>query len=402
MQDLVCISHLRWNFVWQRPQHLMSRMSRHFRVYFVEEPVASTEAGEPHLEHDLWKGAHGEEIHVIRMIYPVAAPHWIGHGEPQTQPIYAALLNKYLAAQGVRTPYVWLYTPMAFDFLSALKPKSVIYDVMDQLSAFKGAPVQLSMLDRQMLKCANLVFTGGVSLYYDKAPYAHNIHAFPSGVEADHFSQASGGALARPADMPDGTLPVVGYYGVIDERMDFKLLERMACEHPEWQLVLVGPVVKIDPADTPHAPNIHYPGMRSYDELPAYLSCFDVALIPFALNEATRYLSPTKTLEYLAARKPVVSTPIHDVIELYQSVVRIGHTHSHFIKQVDLALTHKPDIEQRRLEDSLLYQHSWDVIADRMLRLMGHRVQPSRKGIMERATNTHVSADLREEAQGGY
>ncbi|MBW4438970.1 MAG: glycosyltransferase [Pleurocapsa minor GSE-CHR-MK-17-07R] len=402
MQDLICISHLRWNFVWQRPQHLLSRMSRHFRVFFVEEPVASAEASAPYLEHDLWEGDHGEKVHVIRMIYPMAAPRWIGHGEPQTQPVYAALLNKYLAAQRVRNPHVWLYTPMASDFLSALKPKSVIYDVMDQLSAFKGAPAQLSALDRELLKRADIVFTGGVSLYYDKAPYARNIHAFPSGVDSAHFSQAADGGLARPADMPSGKLPVVGYYGVIDERMDFDLLEQMASLHPEWQIVLVGPVVKIDPADTPQAANIHYPGMRSYDELPAYLSCFDAALIPFALTDATRFLSPTKTLEYLAARKPVVSTPIHDVIELYKSVVRIGHTHTHFINQVEMALTHKPDIRQRRLEDSLLYQHSWDVIADRMLRLMGHRVQPSRKALMEQATSTLRSADLREEAQGGY
>jgi UDP-galactopyranose mutase len=377
-------------------------MSRHFRVYFVEEPVASAEASEPYLEHELWEGAHGEQVHIVRLIYPMAAPRWIGHGEAETQSVYAALLKPYLAAQGAHHPSIWMYTPMAFDFLSALNPKSVIYDVMDQLSAFKGAPAQLSVLDRKMLKHANLVFTGGVSLYHDKAPYAHNIHAFPSGVEADHFSRAAvGGVLARPADLPDAKLPVLGYYGVIDERMDLALLEKMAAVHPDWQIVLVGPVVKIDPADAPQAANIHYLGMRSYEELPAYLSCFDVALIPFALNEATRYLSPTKTLEYLAARKPIVSTPIHDVIALYQCVVRIGHTHPHFITQVEMALTDKPNSEQRRIEDSLLHQYSWDVIAERMLRLMGHRVQPTRKAILEHAT-PHTVAHLREEAQGGY
>jgi UDP-galactopyranose mutase len=402
MQDLVCLSHLRWDFVWQRPQHLMSRMSSQFRVFFVEEPVASTEAAEPFLDHYVWKGADEATVHVVRLVYPADSPRWIGHGDPQTQPVYAELLTRFLTSQGVTSPQVWLYTPMASAFLETLNPKRVIYDVMDQLSAFKGAPASLAALDREVLRRADLVFTGGISLYHDKAPFARSIHAFPSGVEVEHFRRAARGrGLTRPDDLPKMTSPVVGYYGVIDERMDFDLIDSMARKHPQWHIVLVGPMVKIDPAGVPQGPNIHYTGMRTYEQLPSYLSCFDVALIPFALNEATRYLSPTKTLEYLAARKPVVSTPIRDVMELYGSVVRIGQNHTYFMNQVDAALSHMPTPEQRRREDRLLHQYSWDVIAERMMRLMGCRIQPSKSRIIELATD-YAPAKVRGQAQGGY
>jgi UDP-galactopyranose mutase len=361
MQDLVCISHLRWDFVWQRPQHLLARLAQRYRVFFVEEPIA-VPAHEPlRLDQYVWSGSQGETVTVLRLMQPTEHLRWIGHGDDLTSATYHDMLQSELAQQKVNNPLVWLYTPMADGFVEVLSPSTLIYDVMDQLSAFKGAPAELAERERNMLRRADIVLTGGTSLYRDKAPYNTNTHLFPSGVEIEHFAGHNG--IDVPADLRHLPRPILGYFGVIDERMDLELLSKMAEQHPEWSIVLVGPVIKIDFHELPQAPNLHYPGMRAYGELPAYLAQFDVALIPFAMNDATRYLSPTKTLEYMAAHKPIVSTPIPDVIELYGDVVRVGNTHDQFISHVEAALQANDAPQRLPKERALLQRNTWDAIA---------------------------------------
>lgn len=371
MHDLVCISHLRWDFVWQRPQHLLSRLAGHYNVYFVEEPVTDTGITEPRLETFTGRGDH--PVTVVRLHYPATEHFWIGHNDPRTQADYERLLAEFLdAAGGKEERLVWLYTPMAAPFVDALQPDLLIYDVMDELSAFKGAPAALREQDRSMLQRADIIFTGGVSLYRARLPYAENIHLFPSGVEIAHFAQAATGALPRPQDIANLPAPILGYFGVIDERMDLDVLRALAQSHPDWQIVMLGPVVKIDPAELPQAPNLHFLGMKDYKDLPAYLTYFDVALVPFAMNEATRFLSPTKTLEYLAADKPVVAAPIPDIIELYGDYVRIGSTPAEFVKQVEAALAETPAERAERHErvQKLLEKYTWDYIAGEMYKLI--------------------------------
>jgi glycosyltransferase involved in cell wall biosynthesis len=366
-------SHLRWDFVWQRPQHLLSRLAKHYRVIFVEEPVSSTEEREPRL--DVHKSGR---VTVIRLIYPVEKNHWIGHGDAVTQPVYEELLSVYFATEGITDPMMWLYTPMALSFAQKLGHSLLIYDVMDQLSAFKGAPVELKDRERALLPLADLVFTGGYSLYRDKSPFNPNTHLFPSGVDPDHFASSANRAnYVIPAEIDRLNPPILGYFGVIDERMDLDLLDAVAAAHPEWTLLMLGPVVKIDPDDLPQRPNLHYPGMKQYAELPAYLAHFDVALVPFAINAATRYLSPTKTLEYMAAHKPIVSTPIHDVVELYGEVVRIGGSAAEFCAHIESALAETPSerTARRRKEDTLLALHTWDGIATRMMAQIQNRLE---------------------------
>ncbi len=376
MQDLICISHLRWDFVWQRPQHLLSRLAQHYRVFFVEEPVTNTEISEPRLEVFQGRGEH--PVTVIRLQQPAKENYWIGHNDSQTQATYERLLAEHFDSHDRSNRIVWLYTPMAAPFVATLKPSLLIYDVMDELSAFKGAPAALREQDRAMLKQADITFTGGVSLYRARLPYASNIHLFPSGVEIAHFARAASGTLQRPADLGSIGAPILGYFGVVDERMDLPLLARLAAAHPEWQVVMLGPVIKIDPAELPQAPNLHFLGMKDYQELPAYLTHFDVALVPFAMNEATRFLSPTKTLEYLAANKPVVSTPIADIVELYGDYVRIGETPDEFVAQVEAALAESAAerAERETRVQKLLQLHTWDYIAGEMHKLIEAAQQP--------------------------
>lgn len=368
MDDLVCVSHLRWDFVWQRPQHLLARLAQHRRVFFVEEPIAIPNTDAQRLDSYEWEGDKGEKVTVIRLVQPMESLRWIGHGDSLTDATCGQLLKDALAQAGASHPTLWLYTPMADSFIDVLHPSLVVYDVMDQLSAFKGAPAELSQREQTLLQRADIVLTGGMSLYRDKAPFNPNTHLFPSGVEIEHF--ARGVNMAMPNDLRHLPRPIAGYFGVIDERMDLALLAKMAHQHPEWTILMIGPVVKIDVHDLPQAPNLHYLGMRAYADLPAYLAHFDVALVPFALHEATRYLSPTKTLEYMAAHKPIVTTPIPDVVELYGEVVRVGHTHEEFIALVEAALCADDAAQRLPAERSLLEQNTWDAIAARINTLL--------------------------------
>jgi UDP-galactopyranose mutase len=367
--DIVCVSHLRWNFVWQRPQHLLSRMARAGRVLFIEEPINTDDVSAPRLEIE--QKAPG--ITVIRLLQPASKPCRIGHGDPATAQSYEALINSYLAENGFENVVLWLYTPLAWHFASIIPHKLLVFDVMDHLAGFKNAPAQLIDYDPIVIRKADLVFTGGLSLYESRRPLNKNTYLFPSGVDIEHFAAAKNKQrFPVPEDLAGLNGPILGYYGVIDERTDLNLLTYLSESHPEWDIVMLGPIAKISDKDLPRGQNLHYLGMKQYEQLPAYLAHFDVALIPFALNDATRFVSPTKTLEYMAAHKPIVSTPIHDVMALYGSVVRVGETPEAFAAHVEEALVSDHSALLAR-EQHLLQQNTWDSIASRMQQAIRER-----------------------------
>jgi glycosyltransferase involved in cell wall biosynthesis len=325
--DLLCLSHLRWDFVWQRPQHLMSRFARDRRVFFVEEPIWG-DIG-PRLEIGDRKGG-----------IKVAVPH-LPHGlsPEQAETAQRELLCDLLEQHEVAEYVLWYYTPMAVPFTGGLEPLAVVYDCMDELSLFRGAPPELMDQEAKLLAAADLVFTGGQSLYEAKRERHPRVHPFPSSIEAEHFRQARE-EREEPTDQAALPRPRLGYFGVIDERLDLDLIAAVADARPEWQIVMVGPVVKIDPATLPRRANLHYLGMKGYADLPSYLSGWDVALMPFALNESTRFISPTKTPEYLAGGRPVVSTPIRDVVKPYgeEGLVEIADGPEAFVAAVERSL----------------------------------------------------------------
>jgi glycosyltransferase involved in cell wall biosynthesis len=346
--DLVCFSHLRWNFVFQRPNHLMCRAARESRVFFVEEPHFDA----PH--------SHS----VVREVEPnlfVVTP-WLRHGLSQDQIAVEErrILAERLVQARVDRPVLWFYTPMALAFAGAVPPALVVYDCMDQLSAFQNAPAALREYERQLFSKADLVFTGGASLYQEKRTAHPDVHLFPSSVDVRHFAQARLNP-EEPPDQAELPHPRLGFFGVVDERMDLELVDALAQARPDYQLVMIGPVVKIDPAALPRRPNIHYLGQKSYADLPRYLAGWDVALMPFAQNEATRFISPTKTLEYLAGGKTVVSTPIRDVISPYaeQGLVRVAEP-AGFVAAVDEALREGTTDAQQAQIAGLLARTSWD------------------------------------------
>ncbi|NIJ89897.1 glycosyltransferase involved in cell wall biosynthesis [Xanthomonas campestris] len=348
---LLCLSHLRWSFVYQRPQHLMSRFAHDANVLFWEEPIACDEPTP-------WLQVRGEDggVHVLVPRLPAGC-----EGEAAVR-VQRQLLDGYLAELGVADLLLWYYTPMSLGFSAHLQPRITVYDCMDELSAFRGAPPELVEHERTLLQRADVVFTGGYSIWEAKRALHGNAHAFPSSVDVAHFAAARA-PQTELADQAGIAHPRLGFYGVIDERFDIALLRSLAAQRPHWQLVMIGPVVKIDPSELPRADNIHYLGGKTYDELPAYLSGWDVALMPFAMNASTRFISPTKTPEYLAGGCPVVSTPIHDVVRTYgdTGVVRIADTADAFIAACEAALQDSADTERLyETADQVLGDMSWD------------------------------------------
>ena len=382
MSPLIVFSHLRWSFVFQRPQHLMSRLTVDRRVIFIEEPLRDVN-GPPRVE-SRWEGVRGAEVEVLVPFTPVDAP---GFDDAQLS-VLLPLLERELARREIVDPLVWLYTPMALPLIASLGPSALIYDCMDELSAFRYAPAQLRQRERALMASADLVLCGGPSLYEAREGLHPNLHCLPSAVDPAHFAppapQASGDGAsageagvdgevhalaARAIELQGGLAPPrLGYFGVIDERMDLDLVAALADARPDWQIVMVGPVVKIDEAALPRRPNLSWLGMQSYAQLPSLLAGWDLCLMPFALNESTRYISPTKTLEYLAGGKPVVSTAIRDVISLYGSAVRIGRDTAGFIAACDAVLYESPQMHAnwQKAAAAVVAAGTWDVAADRV------------------------------------
>jgi len=352
---IVCFSHLRWDFVFQRPQHLMSRFARERPVIFWEEPQPYRGGARVELRTCLETG--------VVVATPMLDPDL---SEDAREALLGRLLSEAIADRPVHAR--WYYTPMMRPFSRRTVSACVVYDCMDELANFKFAPPQLGALERELLATADVVFTGGYSLYEAKRKAHPDIHPFPSSVDRDHFAKARG-PCDPPSDQVDLPSPRLGFYGVIDERMDLDLIAAVADARPDWTLVLVGPVVKIDPASLPQRPNIAYLGGKSYGALPSYLAGWDVALMPFAVNESTRFISPTKTPEYLAGGRPVVSTPITDVVRHYGELpgVRIAPDPATFVAACAAALedakapgTWLPQVDQA------LAKLSWDQTFDAM------------------------------------
>ena len=357
---MICFSHLRWDFVFQRPQHLMSRFAREMDVVFWEEPVdiEPTETAHLHVRE-----ANG--FSNIRIIVPQLPK---GMAEEAREATLKCLLDAQVASLP-RPLIAWYYMPMMLPFSRHLVPDVLVFDAMDELSKFKFAPEKLLDLEKELIGRADIVFTGGSSLYEAKKDRHHNVHCFPSSVDRVHFLKARAKRF-DPADQEELPRPRLGFYGVLDERFDTELLDKAAAMRRDWSFVMVGPVVKISEDELPKRPNICYLGPKTYDQLPAYLSGWDVALMPFAMNESTEFISPTKTPEYLAGGKPVVSTPIRDVVRHYGQLegVKIASTPHEFVAACEqaLELSHDADSGWLAEADLMLSASSWDTTQARM------------------------------------
>jgi glycosyltransferase involved in cell wall biosynthesis len=347
---LFCFSHLRWNFVWQRPQHLLTRAAQTYDVFFFEEPVLKPGVT-PHLDISFV----APQVSVLVPVLPE------GRSQADLASLQKELIQGYLDSLPRQRRVFWYYTPAALAFTRDLSRDVTVYDNMDELSAFRGASGELVQYEIDLLAKADIVFTGGRSLFEAKQTRHRNIHCFPSSIDVQHFAAARLKLQQDPADQAAIAHPRIGFFGVIDERMDLGLLRHVSDLRPDWQFVMIGPAVKIAPEELPRARNIHWLGMRSYKELPAYLARWDIGFMPFALNESTRFISPTKTPEFLAAGLPVVSTAVPDVVSAYgdAGLVEIGANAAGVIRAIAQLLVGRrsgwlADVDAR------LREESWD------------------------------------------
>ena len=366
---IVAFSHLRWNFVWQRPQQFLSRFANEHPVLFIEEPVYDGEPDQdPHLE--LAEAQPG---------VTVAVPHLrkTDRWEESHKTIKELAERAVAALNGegeFDEPIHWYYSPMMVEWsLGQLPARAIVYDCMDELSQFKVAPEGLLGNERRLIESADVVFTGGYELFQRKSRQHDNAHFFGCGVEYDHFAKAQDKSGRIPDDVKDLKKPIIGWFGVIDERVDYDLLRKAAELRPDYSFVLVGPVVKVDPASLPQAPNLHWLGGRDYKELPDYCRAFDVCMMCFAINEATEFINPTKALEYLATGKPVISTPVKDVVRQYSDLVEIARTPEEFVVALDRLVQH-PDLERIQKGIDKARECSWESTVAQMRELIHQAV----------------------------
>jgi UDP-galactopyranose mutase len=368
---IVCLSHLGWDHVWQRPQQLLSRLARRYPVLYINEPTIDPALSGP------------PSACLVERRGPVVAwqPVFPDRAEvyARWRACYAELVAELLVQHGwarrrgdeltaVRPIILWFYTPTPVYMAELLPASLVVFDVMDDLASFRGASADLALREAMLLRRADLVFAGGHTLFAARRERHANIHLFPSGVDLEHFASTLRPQTEVAEAIADLPRPVLGYYGVIDERIDLPLLDALATEHPEWSIVLVGPVSKIEPTSLPRRPNLHYPGQQPYSELPRFLKGFDVCLMPFAINGATRSISPTKALEYMAAHRPIVSTPVPDVVANWADVLSVADTPAAFGAAITAALHERVDERARReqRQRTVLAASTWDTIVARM------------------------------------
>lgn len=379
LPTLLVFSHLRWGFVFQRPQHLLTRLAQHYLILFIEEPLF-----EPGPE-GIHTSSPAPGVTVIQPHTAINAP-----GFHDLQIASLQLLLAGLIEQDER-PLVWFYTPMALPLLTPFNPSAVIYDCMDELSAFSQAPRQLRQRESALMARADLVFTGGTSLYESKLGKHPQVYCFPSSVDAVHFEQALDRTNGHPLQENLPSLRL-GYYGVIDERLDMDLITALADSHPAWQIIMVGPVAKIDPTTLPQRENIHWFGQQPYQALPQFLADWDVCLMPFALNEATRHISPTKVLEYMATHLPIISTAIVDVVRHYDGLVSIAHSQDDFIMHCEnaLSMTDNARSDMAKGMQAAVAATSWDKTAEQMVTLIRQSVEKT-MGMTQESTAVPVS-----------
>lgn len=352
--DIVVFSHLRWNFVYQRPQHILSRLAKSYNILFVEEPF------QPNAEN--------ENTSSIHQVLPNLA---VFNTYAENIDSTLKLLKDKLGNQTIEM--AWFYSPSFVNALNILSFKKVIFDCMDELTLFKNAPTILIEQEKELLLKSDIVFTGGKSLYTAKQKHHHNVHCFPSSVDRKHFEKAQNG-IKVPDEMDALSGIVVGYYGVVDERIDYELLEKTAQLCPTVDFVLIGPFAKVNPESLPSLPNIHFLGMRTYEQLPNYLKRFDVAMMPFAMNDATKFISPTKTLEYMAGGKSIISTPVYDVVRDYAQHIEIVENAEQFTAAINkLICLHKASYYLKYQE--ILDRTSWDNTVSNMHNLMEQLVE---------------------------
>jgi len=362
--------HLCWDWVWQRPQQFISRLSQRHRILFVE-----TVAPAPDLARPLARYRTAQNFPNVTIL-TLQFPSWRWGDGKYVDSERRRIVQEFIAgpvAEQFKDPVQWFYDPMAAPaFAGQMNEVLTVYDCMDELSKFRCAPPQIVEREAELLKRADVVFTGGRKLFEAKSEHNDNCHFYGCGVDCEHFGKALAQETTVPEDLAaitspvaERTKPILGYFGVVDERMDYELICRLADANRDWSVVMIGPTMKVDEATLPKRPNLHWLGQRSYQQLPAYCKGFDVCLMPFALNESTEFINPTKALEYMASGRMIVSTAVPDVVRNFGTVIKIAKEHDQFIRLCREAVE-RPEPDAIKRGSQMACENTWERIVSRM------------------------------------
>ena len=351
--------------LWQRPQQIAVRLAKSYSILYFWPRYASDLARRRGNSQQV----EPESALSVRLVSPLLLPfeRAIPAACRTNLGTVKSIISHRLWAEGFATaPILWFYAPRFAPLLDSLEHSAVVYDIMDEHSAFSFARRDMRELEARLLRDADLVFAGTNTLAERKREFAPQVRYLPCGVEFEHFSAAAAKNLHVPPVLSGVSGPVIGYFGAVDDRLDFDMLLAAAMRHPDWTILLAGPwLATKSRAEVQSQPNILMPGLVPYAELPAYLARFDVAVLPFVLNELTMHIHPTKVLEYLASRTPVVSTPIPDVVKFYSGIVKIASTPDEFIAAVE-NLLNTPDADAVERGYQMARASSWDALVESM------------------------------------
>ncbi len=358
---IIAICHLSWNWVWQRPQQFLSRLAKNHAVLFVETHCTHT--------HKSFTRKRAALDHPTVTILEIHLPAHRWHDSFFIDTERRRILQELLVgdfAGAYDDAILWINDPMAVTaYAGQLGERMIVYDCMDELTQFHGAPPMLHQRERELTHRADLIFCGGRKMRDKRLPYNSNTHFYGTGVDCGHFGQALADEQKVDPDIAALSGPVLGYFGVIDERIDYALLASLADANPLWSIAMVGPVAKVDAATLPRRPNLHWLGARPYDRLPAITKGFSVCIMPFALNAATEFINPTKALEYMAAGRPVVSTALDEVKTNFSSSARVAGSHAEFITMCS-GEVNAPDESRIRRGMNLAAENTWEAIIAKM------------------------------------
>lgn len=384
---IVAHCHLLWDWVWQRPQQFLSRLADRHPVLYVETHPPSPDLDEPTATV---REIEAAKVTVLKIQFPLGSWGNGGFVDRERRRLVQETLTGPLAGR-FESPVQWFYDPMAVTaFLGRLDERAVVYDCMDELSKFKHAPPEIIERERQLLSMADVVFTGGRKLWEAKRKLNPNCHFYGCGVDVNHFARSKFQELAVPTDIRQLSAPILGYFGVIDERLDYDLIRKIAEARPGWNIVLVGPTTKVSAEDLPQRSNIHWLGGRPYSELPAYAKAFDVCLMPFALNEATEFINPTKALEYMATGKPVVSTPVPDVVSNFAEVAHIASSPEEFLHACEESLQH-PNANRIERGEIMARENTWESVVARLEEHVAEALALKKGRTFSHATHLNLS-----------
>jgi glycosyltransferase involved in cell wall biosynthesis len=303
-------------------------------------------------------------IRLLQMQFPV----WRWEDGEWVDRQRRALLDQALAGPlrgQFEQPVRWFYDPMAVTAFGHSEGVCTVYDCMDELSKFQGAPPAIVEREARLLQVADVVFAGGRRLFESKSRFHKNCHFYGCGVDLEHFGAARLETTPIPDDIKALPKPLIGFFGVVDERMDYELVGKLAEANPGCSVVIIGPATKVDNETLPRRANLHWLGARDYAQLPAYCKAFDVCLMPFALNAATEFINPTKALEYMATGRNIVSSAVPDVVRNFGSVVKIANSHEDFIRLCG-ELAREPDREAIANGLEMARGNSWESIVERL------------------------------------